>query len=211
MWGVEVRQGYGLSEAGTGAECEERNGFHWCEDHCLVEVVDEEGERVGEGEDGELVYTTISRTGTLAIRFKSNDYSHIIDECSCGRNTIKIAPVTHRIDELVKIRGTLTSPYNIDSMLFSYKNVQNYLCVVEKDKIGTDQMKIFIESDRKDARVTMDLSGKMGGSICVNPNIIKYVPIGSIPSIGSKEKRFVDLRKDNEYNDEVKDFMKVVE
>jgi phenylacetate-coenzyme A ligase PaaK-like adenylate-forming protein len=119
--------------------------------------------------------------------------------------------VTHRIDELVKIRGTLTSPYNIDSMLFSYKNVQNYLCVVEKDKIGTDQMKIFIESDRKDARVTMDLLGKMGGSICVNPNIIKYVPIGSIPSIGSKEKRFVDLRKDNEYNDEVKEFMKVNE
>jgi phenylacetate-CoA ligase len=205
-WGMEVRQGYGLSEAGSGAECEAREGFHWCEDHTLVEVVDEEGERVGEGEEGELVYTTISRTGTLAIRFKSNDCSYLIDDCSCGRKTIKIAPVKHRMDDLIKIRGTLTSPYNIDNMLFRYKNIRNYLSVVERDEVGTDQMKIFIEGD-EDIMVSADLLGKLGGSICVNPNLIRYVPTGSIPSIGRKERRFVDLRKDNPYNEEVKRFM----
>ncbi|MDY6965373.1 MAG: AMP-binding protein [Halobacteriota archaeon] len=209
-WDMEVRQGYGLSEVGSGAECEEKNGFHWCEDHALVEVIDPEtGERVADGEEGELVYTTISRTGTLAIRFRSNDNSRIIDEeCSCGRGTIRIATVKHRFDDLVKIRGTLTSPYTIDNMLFSHKSIRNYLCVVDKDEYGvTDQLKVYIESESKDMRLSFDLMDKLGGGVCFTPDIIKYVPLGSIPIIGRKEKRFVDLRKENPDNEIVKEFM----
>ena len=195
---------------GSGAECEEKNGFHWCEDHALVEVIDPETEeQLPPGGEGELVYTTISRTGTLAIRFRSNDCSHIIDDdCSCGRKTIKIATVKHRYDSLVKIRGTLTSPYTIDNMLFGHKNIRNYLCVVEKDKFGvTDQMKVYIESEQKDMRVSFDLMDKLGGGVCFTPDMIKYVPVGSIPIIGRKEKRFVDLRKDAPENEIVKKFI----
>ncbi len=212
-WGIDVRQGYGLSEVGSGAECEEKNGFHWCEDHALVEVIDPKtGEQLSPGEEGELVYTTISRTGTLAIRFRSNDCSHIIDdECSCGNKTIKIATVKHRFDSLVKIRGTLTSPYTIDNMLFGHKNIRNYLCVVEKDEHGvTDQLKVYIESEREDMRVSFDLMDKLGGGVCFTPDIIKYVPIGSIPIIGRKEKRFVDLRSENPDNEIVREFMSSV-
>ncbi len=210
LWDVDVRQGYGLSEVGSGAECEEKNGFHWCEDHALVEVIDPKtGERVADGEEGELVYTTISRTGTIAIRFRSNDSSHIMDEeCSCGRRTIKIGTVKHRFDDLVKIRGTLTSPYAIDNMIFHNKKVRNYLCVVDKDKFGvTDQLKIYIESEVKDMKLSFEIMNKIGGGVCFTPDVVKYVPIGSIPIIGRKEKRFVDLRKDSPENEVVTAFM----
>ncbi|MHC1582870.1 MAG: phenylacetate--CoA ligase family protein [Candidatus Syntropharchaeia archaeon] len=213
LWGIETRQGYGLSEAGSAAECEELNGLHWPNDHTLVEVIDREtGERVSPGEEGELVYTTITRTGTVVIRFRSNDISHIIpDECSCGRKTVRIAPIKYRFDDLCKIRGTLTSPYTIDEVIFRYDGVRNYLCVVEKDERGVmDRMKIYIESDRRDPKVIAELYEKLGGGICVNPDEIKYVEKGMRPQIGRKEKRFIDLRKENPYKDIVREFMEKV-
>jgi phenylacetate-CoA ligase len=213
-WGIEVRIGYGLTEAGSGAECEERDGIHWPEDHTLVEVIDPEtGERVSEGEEGELVFTTLTRTGTLSIRFRSNDFSHaILEKCSCGRTLLRLAPPKYRLDDLVKIRGTLTSPFAIDSAIFAFPEIRNYLFVVEKDPSGiVDLIKIFLEADYQDPKTTEGLAEKLGGGICVTPNMIGYVPLGSIPTIGRKEVRFIDLRKDSPYKDAVKDFMKQFE
>ena len=210
-WGVEVRIGYGLTEAGSAAECEEKDGVHWPEDHTLVEVIDPKtGERVSEGEEGELVFTTLTRTGTLSIRFRSNDFSHaIFEKCSCGRTLLKIAPPKYRLDDLVKIRGTLTSPFAIDSAIFEFPEIRNYLFVVDKDPSGiVDLIKIFVEADYQDPNTKEGLAEKLGGGICVTPNMIKYVPLSSIPTIGRKEVRFVDLRKDTPYKDAVKEFMK---
>ncbi|MHA1593664.1 MAG: phenylacetate--CoA ligase family protein [Candidatus Baldrarchaeia archaeon] len=210
-WGAEVRIGYGLTEAGSGAECEEKNGVHWPEDHTLVEVVDPKtGEPVGEGEEGELVYTTMTRTGSVAIRFRSRDLSRVIlDECSCGRTLVRVLPPKYRKDDLIKIRGTLTSPYAIDRAIFAHPEIRNYLCVIEKDERGvTDILKVYIESEKEDPRIIMDLAQKLGGGICVTPNFIKFVPIGSIPEIGRKGKRVIDLRVENPYEDIVREFMK---
>jgi len=209
-WNADVRIGYGLTEAGSGAECEEKKGVHWAEDQSLAEIVDPEtGERVGEGEDGEVVFTTLTRTGTMAIRFRSNDETHaILEECSCGRTLIRLLPPKYRFDDLVKIRGTLTSPYAIDDAIFEYPEIRNYLFVVEKDRTGViDQIKIFLEATREDPKTVDSLSQKLGGGICVSPNFIKYVPMGSIPSIGRKEARFIDLRKETAYRGLVRGFM----
>jgi len=213
-WGVEVRIGYGLTEAGSAAECEERNGVHWPEDHTLVEVIDPKtGERVSEGEEGELVFTTLTRTGTLSIRFRSNDFSRaMFEKCSCGRTLLRLAPPKYRLDDLVKIRGTLTSPFAIDSAIFEFPEIRNYWFVVEKDPTGiVDLIKIFVEADYQDPKTVEGLAEKLGGGICVTPNMIKYVPLGSIPTIGRKEIRFIDLRKDTPYKDAVKEFMKQFE
>lgn len=209
-WNMEVRIGYGLTEAGSGAECEEKNGVHWAEDHSLVEIVDPKtGERVGEGEEGEAIFTTLTRTGTMAIRFRSNDETRaILEECSCGRTLIRLLPPKYRFDDLAKIRGTLTSPFAIDSAIFEYPEIRNYLFVVEKDRTGVvDQIKIFLEATREDPRTIESLSQKLGGGICVSPDFIKYVPMGSIPPIGRKEARFIDLRKETPYRGMIRDFM----
>jgi len=213
-WSIEVRIGYGLTEAGSAAECEEKDGVHWPEDHTLVEVIDPKtGERVSEGEEGELVFTALTRTGTLSIRFRSNDFSHaILEKCSCGRTLLRLAPPKYRLDDLVKIRGTLTSPFAIDSAIFGFPEIRNYLFVVEKDPSGiVDLMKIFLEADYQEPKTIEGLAEKLGGGICVTPNMIRYVPLGSIPTIGRKEVRFIDLRKDTPYKDAVKEFMKQFE
>lgn len=210
-WGAEVRIGYGLTEAGSGAECEEKNGVHWPEDHTLVEIVDPEtGEPVGEGEEGEPVYTTVTRTGSVAIRYRSGDFARVVlDECSCGRTLVRVIPPKYRIDDLIKVRGTLTSPYAIDRAIFAHPEIRNYLCVIEKDERGvTDVLRVYIESEKEDPKILTDLRQELSGSIYVTPNFIKFVPIGSIPEIGRKGKRVIDLRVKNPYADVVREFMK---
>lgn len=199
-WGIEVRAGYGLTEAGSGAECEFKEGVHWPEDHTLVEVVDPEtGERVGEGEEGELVYTTLTRTGTLSIRFKSSDHSKVVAEgCGCGRTLLRVMPPKFRLDGMAKIRGTLTSPYTLDSIMYEYPEVRNYLCVVEKDDRGvSDLMRLYVEADLEDPGTVKKIREEVNGRISVTPDLIKYVPPDSIPSFGRKETRFIDLRREN--------------
>jgi len=79
---------------------------------------------------------------------------------------------------------------------------------VEKDRTGViDQIKIFLEATREDPKTVDSLSQKLGGGICVSPNFIKYVPMGSIPSIGRKEARFIDLRKETAYRGLVRGFI----
>ncbi|MFB0560438.1 MAG: phenylacetate--CoA ligase family protein [Candidatus Lokiarchaeia archaeon] len=209
IWGIDLRIGYGLTEAGSGGECEEKHGVHWPEDLSLVEVIDPEtDERVAEGERGEMVYTTISRTGTLAIRFRSRDSSYIVGgDCSCGRITRRVMPPEFRLDGLVKIKGALTSPFAIDSAIFGYEGVRDYLVVVSEDASGLDRIDVFIDSDALTPSQLESLSDRFGGKVWFTPSSVKVVKKDSIPVIGRKGKKLIDLRAEADYGDELNTFL----
>ena len=102
LWDIEIYCGYGLSEVGVGAECSEKRGYHWPIHDTLVEVLDEKRGK------GELTYTTLTKTGTIAIRYRSGDLGYIIDEpCPCGDKSPLISHIEERLDDLVKVKGTL--------------------------------------------------------------------------------------------------------
>ena len=72
---------YGLSEIvgpGVSAECRERDGLHVQEDHFLVEVVDPDtGARRAPGEDGELVFTTLTKEALPLVRYRTGDIASL--------------------------------------------------------------------------------------------------------------------------------------
>jgi phenylacetate-CoA ligase len=174
-----------------------------------VEVIDpDNNERVADGERGELVYTTISRTGTLAIRFCSRDSSFIVGgDCSCGRITRRVMPPEFRLDSLIKIKGTLTSPFAIDSAIFSYEGVRDYLVVVSEDSSGLDRVDVYIDSDSFTPRQIESLYDRFGGKVWFTPSSVKIVEKDSIPVIGRKGKKIIDLRTEADYGDELKTFL----
>jgi phenylacetate-CoA ligase len=101
---------YGLSDVPGPAlafECEVRNGLHVSEDHFYVEVIDStSGEPVAEGEEGELVLTTLTTRAFPLIRFRTGDRVRFLPGgCSCGRTLRRIQWLHQRTDELMVIRG----------------------------------------------------------------------------------------------------------
>jgi phenylacetate-CoA ligase len=120
---------YGLSEMcgpGVAAECVvARDGLHVQEDHFLIEVVDpESGEPVAEGEDGELVFTTLAKEAQPLIRYRTGDVGSVTTEpCACGRTMTRIADLHGRLDDMLIIRGVNLFPSNVEHLLLAVEEV----------------------------------------------------------------------------------------
>lgn len=113
---------YGLSDvpgAGLAFECEERSGLHVNEDHFLAEVIDPvSGARLGDGEPGELVLTTLSTRAVPLIRFRTGDRVRFVSgTCACGRTLRRMAWSSDRTDGAMVIRGVIVYPQQIDYLL----------------------------------------------------------------------------------------------
>jgi phenylacetate-CoA ligase len=201
LWDIDIYLGYGLSEIGAGAECSERLGYHWPIDDVLVEVLDEKNGK------GEFTYTTLTKTGTLAVRFRSGDLGYIFDEsCPCGEKTPLISHIEERIDDLVKIKGTLISPFAVDDAIYSFKDVNNYLFIIDDDE-GIDLVRVYIDGIDIDP---LSIKKAIYSKTYITPKSITLVEKDSIPLISRKGKRFIDLRKDNPYNNKIRNFEKQI-
>ena len=130
---------YGLSEMcgpGVAAECiEVRDGLHVHEDHFLVEVVDpESGVVLSEGEEGELVFTTLAKEAMPFLRYRTGDIGSLtLDPCRCGRTTARIRGLRGRRDDMIVVRGVNVYPSNVEHALLSVPEAApHYQLVVER-------------------------------------------------------------------------------
>src|SRR5262249_40936465 len=107
---------YGLSEImgpGVSMECREgKAGLHVWEDHFLPEIIDPKTEEVlPDGEEGELVFTTLNKEAMPVIRYRTGDLSKLNREkCVCGRTMARMQRVRARIDDMLIIRGVNVFP-----------------------------------------------------------------------------------------------------
>jgi len=114
---------YGLSEVigpGVSMECAEgREGMHIFEDHFIVETIDpDSGDVLPPGEQGELVFTTITKEAFPLIRYRTRDISRISTApCRCGRTFVRMERVSGRSDDMLIIRGVNVFPSQIESVL----------------------------------------------------------------------------------------------
>jgi len=131
-WNCDVHTHYGLTEMGLGVavECHAHNGYHFNEADLLVEVVDPEtGAVLTNDDEGELVFTTLTREAMPLIRYRTHDISRLLSRpCECGASTLKkIAKVTRRREGIVKIgEGDEIYPAMFDELIFSIPDVIDY-------------------------------------------------------------------------------------
>ncbi|MDH5161784.1 phenylacetate--CoA ligase family protein [Heyndrickxia oleronia] len=120
---------YGLSEVvgpGVAIECyEAQNGLHIAEDHFFVEVINPETlEPVPEGEEGELVFTSLKKEALPIIRYRSGDIASITTEkCICGRTSTRMTRIKGRIDDMLILRGVNVFPSEIEHHLIQIKEI----------------------------------------------------------------------------------------
>jgi len=142
---------YGLSEImgpGVSMECSDaREGMHIFEDHFLVETINPEtGEVLAPGEQGELVFTTLTKEAFPLIRYRTRDISRLYPvPCRCGRTSYRMDRVMGRSDDMLIIRGVNVFPSQIEAVLVAIEGLEpHYQLIV--DRVGTlDTLEVQVE------------------------------------------------------------------
>ena len=130
-----VRQGYGTAEAGNlGFECEAESGLHSPAD-ALVQICDlATGRALWDGAEGQIVVTVFSESYPL-VRFGTGDLSaFVLEPCSCGLETPRIAGWLGRVGEAVKVRGMFLHPRQVQKVMDGLEGVDGYRFVVGRDE-----------------------------------------------------------------------------
>ncbi|MDI3481642.1 MAG: phenylacetate-CoA ligase [Tepidanaerobacteraceae bacterium] len=149
-WGISATENYGLSEIigpGVSGECEEKEGLHIAEDHFLAEIIDPAtGRRLGYGDKGELVITTLTKQALPLLRYRTRDITSLNPEpCRCGRTLMRMSRVEGRSDDMLIIRGVNVFPSQIESVLMNIKGVGPHYEIVVTKKGYMDELTVNVE------------------------------------------------------------------
>ncbi len=192
---------YGLSEiVGPGVACEcieARNGAHIQEDHFLVEVVDpSSGKSLAPGQNGELVFTTLTKEALPMVRYRTGDLSSLdVTPCVCGRTNVRMARIRGRIDDMLIIRGVNLYPSEVERVLLGVADVApHYQLVVERPG-AMDELTVLceptapVDSAGLAHRIQYALREATGLTMR-----IEIMPVGSVPRSEGKAVRVIDKR-----------------
>jgi len=204
--GIEAFDIYGLTELcgpGVSVECNAHKGMHIWEDHFLVETIDPKtGEALPEGEEGELVFTSLTKTGLPVLRYRTRDISVLeTEKCSCGRTHARMMRVGGRSDDMLKIRGVNVFPSQIEFAIMGFPEVAAQYQIILDRPGALDTFAIKIELTEKTSKDTqMDLNALKNRILDKIHNItglspaLELVKPGEIPRTEGKAKRVLDLR-----------------
>ena len=207
LLGIDACDIYGLTEiAGPGVafECLEKAGMHINEDHVIAEIVNPAtGEPLPYGEEGELVFTTITKRGMPMLRYRTHDICSLNDKpCDCGRTLVRMGRITGRTDDMLIIRGVNVFPSQIESVLVGIHGVAPHYMLYADRQNSSDTLEIQVEmtedmfsdtvSEIEKVRKIIVDSVKSVVGIATK---VKLVAPKSIPRFEGKAKHVVDRRK----------------
>ena len=204
--GVTGINNYGLSEIigpGVAAECHEaQEGLHIWEDHFYPEVVDPRtGEPLQEGEEGELVLTTLTKEALPVLRYRTGDLTTLsYDECECGRTMVRMDNVTGRSDDLLIVRGVNLYPSEIEHVILDIDGVAPHYRIDLYEEDNLDVMDLTIERDdsldRSEQALREEVLSRLQNVLSFTPDDLQLVDPGGIArSEVGKVQRVYDHRQ----------------
>jgi phenylacetate-CoA ligase len=204
-WEMDVHDIYGLTEMcgpGVSTDCDQHDGLHLWEDHFLVEIIDPVTlEPVETEEEGEMVITTLTKTGMPIIRYRTRDIAKLYDQttCECGRTHVKHSTIKGRSDDMIIVRGTNMYPGQIESALMKNPLVGGNWHMKLYTENDIDQVKVEVESKQQLSQVdTKKLEDNLQSaikSVIVFTPQVEVLPPNTIIQQGLKAKRVIDNRK----------------
>ncbi|UVE52367.1 phenylacetate--CoA ligase (plasmid) [Haloferax larsenii] len=184
--GIDI---YGLSEIvgpGVSIECEEQNGLHIWEDYFYPEVVDPNtGEPVEEGEEGELVLTTLAKDALPVLRYRTGDLTTLnYDTCECGRTCVRMDNITGRADDLIIVRGVNFYPSEVESVVLEFDEVAPHYRIDIRREDNLDKLEITVELaedfDGSRSDLTSRIQKRLSNVLSFTPDKLDLVEYGNI-------------------------------
>ena len=208
LYGFRAFNSYGISEMngpGVAFECPEQKGMHIWEDNFIVEIIDPVTLKpVPEGEEGELVMTTLLREGMPVLRYRTKDLTRIIPgPCPCGRTHRRIDRIKGRTDDMMIVSGVNVFPSQIETVLMNIPEVgNNYQIVLERVEYN-DSMTVKVEVQKEFfggnlgqlEALRRRIVEELKSDILITPRVDLVEP-DSLPKSEGKAKRVIDNRKD---------------
>jgi len=202
--GIEAFDIYGMTETGgvgtTGMDCPDHSGIHVWEDHYILEIVDPvTGKPVPDGQEGEVVFTSLTREAVPVIRFRTRDISRVLsrERCACGRTHTRIDRIKGRLDDMIIVKGVNFYPQQVEESLMKVPGVGSHYEIILEETEGVTDVRINVEAEPgvTGYTVVQQLKNDLGFS----PKGDVY-PIGSLPRSEGKQKRvFVEPRGSDLY------------
>ena len=192
---------FGMTETGgpgLGIDCQAREGIHVWEDHYFCEVVDPvTGAPRPDGEEGELVVSTLTREGLPLIRYRTHDLTRVLSRsrCACGRTHLRIDRVRGRTDDMVIFRGVNFYPRQIESLVLKQLGVgHEYQIVLDRAPGGSDRLALLIEAREGFTQAGLPrLRADLKQFLNLSPEIT-VLKEGELPRPPGKSVRVVDRR-----------------
>jgi phenylacetate-coenzyme A ligase PaaK-like adenylate-forming protein len=199
--GVTTFDIIGMTETGgpgLGIDCAGRAGIHVWEDHYFCEVVDPaSGRPRGDGEEGELVVSTLTREGLPLIRYRTHDLTRVLsrEPCACGRTHLRLDRLHGRTDDMVIFRGVNFYPRQIESLLLRQPGAgHEYQIVLDRAPGGSDRLTLLLEAGEGFAGTGLPrLRTELRERLNLSPEIT-LLKEGELPRVPGKAVRVVDRR-----------------
>ena len=186
---------------GVASECiETKDGPVIWEDHFYPEIIHPvTGEVLPDGEEGELVFTTLTKEGLPMIRYRTRDLTRLLPPTA--RNMRRIGKITGRSDDMMIIRGVNVFPTQIEELISKLPSLSaHYLLEVNKEG-HLDTLKVNVELNAQSASMEQGLLAELNKElkhlikthVGVTTEVVIKKPFELERSVG-KAKRVIDLR-----------------
>ncbi|MBU2602098.1 MAG: phenylacetate--CoA ligase [Actinobacteria bacterium] len=204
--GISATDNYGLSEVmgpGMSGECYLKDGLHVNEDHFIVEVVDPEtGEKLPEGKEGELVFTSLTKEAVPVLRYRTGDLASVsYRPCACGRTFARHTKVYARTDDMMIVRGVNVFPSQVEEVLMAVEGVEPHFQILIDRRGALDEMVVQIEVEpsffpdamRRLVEFERQIEDRLQEDLGVRARV-KLVEPKSLPRHTGKARRVIDKR-----------------
>ncbi len=195
-WGAKVYSTYGVTElANSLCECDAGAGGHLHDEQLHLEILDDDGRAVPEGEAGEIVATTLGVEAMPLIRYCTGDCAALLSApCACGRTTPRLGPILGRKNQKLKLKGASVFPSTLAAVLEQAEGVEAFVIIARRESELSDAVEVLVHGPALATALRESLQARARITPQIRHASLEEIEALQLPPAARKRRHFVDLR-----------------
>ncbi len=195
-WNARVFSTYGVTElANSLCECAAGAGGHLHENQLHLEILDDVGNPLPDGEVGEVVATTFGVEAMPVIRYRTGDCAAMFSQpCKCGRKTPRLGPIVGRKHQKLKFKGASLFPSALQTVLEETRGVKSFVVIARSENTLSDSIEILFHGEVSGTHLREAIQARTKITPLIRRAAHARIEALQLPPQARKRRTFVDLR-----------------